>query len=171
MTGQRLQQRIGLGGGCYWCTEAVFQNLRGVTDVTQGYIFSQPPHDSLSEAVLVDFDPNQISLADLVEIHVRTHASTSQHSMRKKYRSAVYVMDARQAQDAEDILTGLQADFGSELVTLVLPFSGFERSDEKYHDYYANHRDNLFCQRYIDPKLETLRREYAHLSLDKHQAG
>ncbi len=84
------QKRIGLGGGCFWCSEAVFQNLRGVAQVAQGFIYSHPPHDSLSEAVLVDFDPAQISLADLIEIHLRTHASTSQHSMRQKYRSAIY---------------------------------------------------------------------------------
>ena len=158
------KQRVGLGGGCHWCTEAVFQNLRGVTHVTQGYIRSQPPHDSLSEAVLVDFDPAQISLSDLIEIHLRTHASNSQHSMRKKYRSAIYVMNSHQEQDAGDILKNLQDDFDNKLVTRVLLFSGFESSDEKYHNYYANNSSNQFCHRYIDPKLETLRREYAHLS-------
>ena len=160
------QQRIGLGGGCYWCTEAVFQNLRGVSRVAQGFICSQPPHDSLSEAVLVDFDPAQINLSDLIEIHLRTHASSSQHSMREKYRSAIYVMNSKQEQDAGDILRDLQDDFGNKLVTRVLPFSGFENSDEKYHNYYTNNSSNQFCRRYIDPKLETLRREYAHLSRD-----
>ena len=159
------QQRIGLGGGCYWCTEAVFQTLRGVTNVAQGFILSQPPDDSLAEAVLVDFDPIEISLADLIDIHLRTHASTSQHSMRKKYRSAVYVMNAQQAQDAEIILRNLGNEFDRPLVTRVLPFAGFEPSDEQYHNYYANHSGNQFCQRYIDPKLETLRRQYAYLAL------
>ena len=159
-------QRIGLGGGCYWCTEAVFQNLRGVSDVAQGFIYSQPPDDSPAEAVLVDFDPSRISLADLVEIHLRTHASSSDHSMRKKYRSAIYAMNARQAQDAGKILVKLQDDFGDRLVTRVLPFAGFVPSDEKYHNYHANHAGNQFCRRYIDPRLETLRREYAHLAVD-----
>ena len=141
------QHRIGLGGGCYWCTEAVFQNLRGVTHVAQGFIYSQPPNDSPSEAVLVDFDPGMISLADLIEIHLRTHASTSPHSMRKKYRSAIYAMNVEQAQDTEDILAELQDDFANQLVTRVLPFAGFEPSDEQYHNYYTNNNGNQFCQR------------------------
>ncbi len=159
-----LQQRIGLGGGCYWCTEAVFQNLRGVSDVAQGFIYSQPPQDKPSEGVLVDFDPAQISLTDLIEIHLRTHASSSQHSMRTKYRSAIYAMDTRQEQDAKVILSNLQQGFSKKLATRVLPFVAFESSDDKYHDYYAKNRSGQFCRRYIDPKLETLRREYAHLS-------
>ncbi len=158
-----LQQRIGLGGGCYWCTEAVFQNLRGVSDVAQGFIYSQPPHDKPSEGVLVDFDPAQISLTDLIEIHLRTHASSSQHSMRSKYRSAIYAMNARQENDAKAILRRLQQDSGNKLATRVLPIVGFESSDVKYHNYYAKNRSNQFCRRYIDPKLETLRCEYAHL--------
>ena len=158
------QQRIGLGGGCYWCTEAVFQNLRGVSHVAQGFIYSQPPYDSPAEVVLVDFDQVQIGLADLIEIHVRTHASTSQHSMRKRYRSAIYVMNSQQQQEAEDILIDLQDDFDNKLITLVLRFAGFENSSEKYHNYYRNNHSNQFCRRYIDPKLETLRREYARLT-------
>ena len=165
------QQRIGLGGGCYWCSEAVFQNLRGVSDVAQGFIISQPPHDSPAEAVLVDFDPARISLANLIEIHLRTHASTSGHSLRKKYRSAIYVLDAQQERNAEAILGKLQDDFGNQLVTRVLPFAGFEHSDEQYHNYYANHAGNQFCRRYIDPKLATLRREYAHLAVDDSRGG
>ena len=86
--------------------------------------------------------------------------------MRKKYRSAIYVMNPQQEQNAGDILNLLQDEFGNELVTRVLPFAGFKRSDEKYHDYYSNNSSNQFCRRYIDPKLETLRREYAHMSLD-----
>ena len=84
---------IGLGGGCHWCTEAVFQSLRGVTQVEQGYIAAIAPDDSLSEGVIVHYNPAIISISVLIEIHLHTHKSTSNHSMRDTYRSAVYAME------------------------------------------------------------------------------
>ena len=81
----------GFGGGCHWCTEAVFQSLRGIVRVRQGFIAADPPYDGFSEAVAVAWDPVRISLEDLVAVHLATHASTSMHKMRGKYRSAIYV--------------------------------------------------------------------------------
>src|SRR3954451_12716902 len=88
--------KIGFGGGCHWCTEAVFLSLKGVEQVEQGWIASQPPYDAFSEAVVVTYDPLVITLTDLITIHLHTHASTSNHSMRQKYRSAVYWFDAEE---------------------------------------------------------------------------
>jgi len=99
-----IGRKIGLGGGCHWCTEAVFQALRGVERVEQGFIRSTAPHDGWSEAVIVHFDPAVIDLKTLIEVHLRTHASTSEHSMRGKYRSAVYAFDPQQADDAQAVL-------------------------------------------------------------------
>lgn len=84
-------QKIGFGGGCHWCTEAVFQNLKGVNHVAQGWIASDENNTAFSEAVVVEFNPPKINLKTLIEIHLATHKSTSNHSMRKKYRSAIYV--------------------------------------------------------------------------------
>jgi len=89
--------KIGFGGGCHWCTEAVFQALNGVQKVEQGFIRSDPPQDSFSEAVIVTFDSKILSLETLIEVHLRTHASTSSHKMRGKYRSAIYIFDNQQA--------------------------------------------------------------------------
>jgi peptide-methionine (S)-S-oxide reductase len=153
--------RIGFGGGCHWCTEAVFQALRGVHSVEQGFIRSKPPFDGWSEAVIVTFDPAIIDLATLTEVHLRTHASTSAHAMRGKYRSAVYVFDGAQTRQARDLIDGFQPAFGGALVTQVLPFSAFKPSDARFHDYYASDPDRPFCQAYIDPKLALLRRDFA----------
>jgi peptide-methionine (S)-S-oxide reductase len=153
--------RIGFGGGCHWCTEAVFAALRGVRQVRQGFIRAHPPEGSLSEAVLVTWDPAEIPLAVLVEIHLRTHASTSNHSMRGKYRSAVYTFSDEQARAAEAVLARLRAEEGAAYVTRVLPFAGFEPSDARYHGYAEKNAGNQFCTRYIDPKLAKLRAEYA----------
>jgi len=153
--------RIGFGGGCHWCTEAVFQALRGVTCVEQGFIRSEPPFDGWSEAVIVTFEPTLIGLATLTEVHLRTHASTSAHSMRGKYRSAVYAFDSAQMRLAHGLIEGFQPEFGGALVTQVLPFVAFKPSDARFHDYYASDPGRPFCQAYIDPKLAVLRRDFA----------
>ena len=153
--------RIGFGGGCHWCTEAVFQSLAGVERVEQGFIRSQPSADSWSEAVIVHFDTGQIDLATLVEVHVRTHSSTANHSMRSKYRSALYVFDDGQANEASATLSKLQSEFHGKLVTAVLEFVDFKVSDERFQNYYATNPDRPFCKRYIDPKLDIIRKKFA----------
>lgn len=98
--------RIAFGGGCHWCTEAVFQSLRGVEKVDQGCVASSVPNEALSEAVIVHFTPNLISLSNLIEVHLHTHQCTTSHALRHKYRSAVYAFDEEQAREAERLLTG-----------------------------------------------------------------
>lgn len=153
--------KIGFGGGCHWCTEAVFQSLIGVTQVEQGFIRSPAPADNWSEAVIVNFDPAQIDLATLIEVHIRTHSATGNHSMRSKYRSAVYVYDQVQTHEAVEILRLLQPEFGGKLITAVLTVAGFKASDERFQNYYATNADRPFCKRYIDPKLDLLRKRFA----------
>lgn len=145
----------------------MFQSLRGVRDVAQGFVRSDPPDDGWSEAVLVCFDPNEIGLDVLTDIHLRTHASTSAHKMRGKYRSAVYALDAAQAGELRVILTKLQAGFDAPLVTRVLPFAGFKPSDERFHDYYRSDPERPFCRTYIDPKLALLRMQFAEMVEDQ----
>ena len=163
--GDHLNDNIGLGGGCHWCSEAVFQALRGVRQVEQGFIRSAPPDDAWSEAVVVRFDPGVIGLEDLIEIHLRTHASTSQHAMRAKYRSAVYVHSPQQAHEATAVVGKLQQRFSELLVTRVLSSAGFKSSEPRWLNYFEKNSGNQFCKRYIDPKLERLRAEYARFAI------
>lgn len=86
-------RKVGFGGGCHWCTEAVFQSLVGVIKVEQGFIAPLEVRNAFSEAVVVHFNQDEIGLKNLIEIHLRTHNSTSAHSMRDKYRSAIYAFD------------------------------------------------------------------------------
>ncbi|MEM1114807.1 MAG: peptide-methionine (S)-S-oxide reductase [Pseudomonadota bacterium] len=156
--------KVGLGGGCHWCTEAVFQALNGVSRVEQGFCRSDPPHETWSEAVIVHFDETLIGLDTLVAIHLRTHAATSAHKMRGKYRSAVYTFNAEQAADAERLLELEAAEFGSRLVTQVLPHRGFKLSAPRFRNYYATRPDRPFCKTYVDPKLAEIRRVFtAHV--------
>jgi peptide-methionine (S)-S-oxide reductase len=154
-------QRIGFGGGCHWCTEAVFAALRGVTRVEQGFIRADAPDDSFSEAVLLTFQPAKIPLESLIEIHLRTHSSTSNHSMRSKYRSAIYVMDEIQAEAARRVLAELAPGFDAPLVTRVLPFRTFKASEDRFQRYFEKNAGGPFCTRYIDPKLALLRKEFS----------
>jgi peptide-methionine (S)-S-oxide reductase len=156
-------QRIGFGGGCHWCTEAVFAALRGVTRVEQGFIRADAPDDNFSEAVLLTFQPDKISLGSLTEIHLRTHSSTSNHSMRRKYRSAVYVMDEVQAETARRVLMEVGRGFDAPLVTRILPFRTFRASDERFQRYFEKNVGGPFCTTYIDPKLALLRNEFGGL--------
>lgn len=154
-------KKIGFGGGCHWCTEAVFQSLRGVQQVEQGYIASSGEAASFSEGVIVSYDPEIIPLETLIEIHLYTHKSTSSHSFREKYRSAVYFISPKDASLAEEAIKLFQKDFEEEIITEVLPFKEFEASREAIQDYYLKNPEKPFCEKYIHPKLELLRKRFS----------
>ena len=147
-----------MGGGCHWCTEAVFQSFRGVEAVEQGFARSEAPHDAWSEAVRVHWDTDALPLDVLLDAHLRTHSSTSAHSMRGKYRSAVYVEG--HGAELRDALARLQAGFDAPLVTQVLPLAGFKLNAARWRNYYATDPERPFCVTHIDPKLRVLREQF-----------
>ncbi len=154
-------QRIAFGGGCHWCTEAIFQALKGVHQVDQGWVSSTHTDATTpSEAVIVHFDPTRISLDALTEIHLCTHNATSNHSFRQKYRSAIYTFAESQYQEAQTILTKKQKLFEKALVTKVYPFGAFRLNNEQYLDYYKSNPEKPFCQVRIEPKLRVLLERY-----------
>ena len=150
------ENKIALGGGCHWCTEAVFQSLNGVEKVEQGYVASLGDNSSLSEAVIVHFNTNDISLETLVAIHLYTHKSTSNHSMRTKYRSAVYTFSEVQKNKVAQIIKGLQKVFENKLITQVYPFQTFKASRAEITNYYYKNPKKPFCESFINPKLKLL---------------
>lgn len=158
-----MVQNAGFGGGCHWCTEAVFQSLRGVVEVKQGFIASTSPHDSFSEAVAVTWDPAVITFDDLIAVHLATHSSTSRHKMRGKYRSAVYVHEPVDGETARGIIDRIARQTDSAFVTEVLSFQAFTPSDARFRDYYARNRKGPFCEAYIEPKLALLRQRFVGL--------
>jgi peptide-methionine (S)-S-oxide reductase len=158
---QNNLKQIGLGGGCHWCTEAVFASLKGVKKVEQGWIASTSPNDAFSEAVIVTYDPQIITLKNLIHIHLHTHASTSNHSMRHKYRSAVYWFYRTDKEDAEAAIASLQPDFDEPLVTQILPFVSFKTSVPDQLNYYYSNPEKPFCKVYINPKLQFLREQFS----------
>jgi peptide-methionine (S)-S-oxide reductase len=152
--------KIAFGGGCYWCTEAVFQYLIGVEKVAQGFISSEGKNKAFSEAVIVYFN-QKISLKSLIEIHLYTHKSTVKHSMRDKYRSAIYYFTEEQEKESQHILTTLQIDFDTQIITQILPFKDFKPSIEASQNYYIKNSQKPFCKKYIHPKLDLLLRKFS----------
>ena len=154
-------EKIGLGGGCHWCTEAVFQSLKGVLLVEQGFIASTDEFSTFSEAVIVTFNPEMISLDVLIEIHLLTHKSTKNHSMRVKYRSAIYTFSIEQKTNVRDVLNTLNGQYRGELVTLVLSFCEFKASLEAFTNYYYSNPEKPFCETFINPKLKMLLEDFS----------
>ncbi|MBC3757080.1 peptide-methionine (S)-S-oxide reductase [Hyunsoonleella sp. SJ7] len=156
-----MKQKIVFGGGCHWCTEAVFQSLKGVSKVEQGFAASTGADHSFSEAVIVHFDEAEISLNVLVEIHIHTHKSTSNHSMRPKYRSAIYTFSEEQKLEAILILEMLQSQFQHKLITQILTFDKFKASRKQIQNYYFSNPKKPFCESFINPKLQILLNKFS----------
>lgn len=145
--------QIGLGGGCHWCTEAVMQEIPGVMQVTQGYMSSIFPHNSLSEAVLVTFN-EILDLELLLDVHLETHVSTVLHSRSATYRSAIYGMNESQIVEIKLVISTLSRKRNKNYITAILPFEAFKASRDSLQDYYKTRPQAPFCKRYIAPKLE-----------------
>jgi peptide-methionine (S)-S-oxide reductase len=152
--------KIGFGGSCHWCTEAVFQSLKGVTDVRQGWIASVGDAAAFSEAVIVEYNPEVISLETLIAIHLFTHSCTSNHTMRSKYRSAVYTFNDEQITPATIAIGKLQKEFAEPIITAVIPFKDFKINKDEYLNYYYSNPDKPFCENMINPKLKILMQRF-----------
>ncbi|WP_017222670.1 peptide-methionine (S)-S-oxide reductase [Moritella dasanensis] len=158
-----IGKKIGLSGTCYWCTEAIFLSLRGVTKVEQGWISSFADDDWFSEGIIVSYMPDVISLKNLIAIHLHTHSSTKIHSMRDKYRSAVYAMEPYQITEIKHNLALLQDEFEQPLITRAYTLNQFKLSDESMQNYYYSDPQRPFCENIITPKLKKLLSSHAHL--------
>ena len=152
-----MEIKIRFGGSCHWCTEAISQSLKEVIDVQQGWI-SAIAYPSFSEDVVVNFDPQYISLKVLIEIHLRTHSSSSTHRMRERYRSSIYTFSEEQFKICSPILDSLRGQFEKPLITQVYHDS-FKLNTENNLNSYRNNPDKSFCKHVIAPKLRKLREE------------
>ncbi|TGE78842.1 peptide methionine sulfoxide reductase [Pseudoalteromonas sp. KS88] len=155
-----MRQTVGLGGSCHWCTEAIFASLIGVVRVEQGWFKIADTTSDFSEAVRVTFDSDILSLTDLIAIHIDTHSATEVHSMRHKYRSAVYTYSEQQALQAHIAIHEKQNDYSKPLIVQVLAAGEFKHSPAKYQDYYYSNPHRPFCEMRINPKLSKLLAHY-----------
>jgi peptide-methionine (S)-S-oxide reductase len=167
------------GGGCFWCTEAVFEQVRGVDKVVPGYAGGHIEHPSYeqvcgkqtghAEVVQIHFDPTMISYRDLLHIFFATHDPTTPNrqgnDVGPQYRSVIYTHSAEQQQIAVDVIAELnqQRIFPAPIVTEVQPFTNFYPAEAYHHAYYRNNPGNPYCSFVIEPKLAKFRKLFARL--------
>lgn len=159
------------GGGCFWCTEAVFQQLRGVESVISGYSGGQllnPDYRSVcngttghAEVIQIQFDPAQISYADLLRIHLATHDPTTLNRQGAdrgtQYRSVIFTHSAEQQAMAQAVVQEMQANFGEPIVTQVVAAETFYAAEDYHQNYYRSNPSAGYCQAVINPKLSKAR--------------
>jgi peptide-methionine (S)-S-oxide reductase len=171
---------ITLGGGCFWCTEAVYQTLKGVISVESGYsggFIKNPTYEQVSsgnsghaEVVQIKFDPNKINLEKILEVFWKVHDPTTLNQQGNdigtQYRSVIYYTNKKQKEIAEK--SKLKA-FKSELwgktpiVTEITAFTTFYKAEEYHRNYYLNNPDKSYCVYVIDPKVQKVKKEFRNL--------
>jgi len=171
------------GGGCFWCTEAVFRELNGVTDVMPGYAGGTKPSPTYeevcsgatghAEVIKIDYDPAVISYDDLLTVFFATHDPTTPdrqgNDVGPQYRSVILTTDDTQAAAARAFIGKLNASTaeGAPIVTDIRPLDRFWPAEDYHKRYYEQNRTAPYCQLVINPKLQKLQEEFASL-LKKH---
>ncbi|MER3459965.1 MAG: peptide-methionine (S)-S-oxide reductase [candidate division GAL15 bacterium] len=174
--GERQTEVATLAGGCFWCTEAVFQELSGVVDVVAGYAGGHVPNPTYeqvctgttghAEAVQVTFDPHQISYRELLEVFFAVHDPTTPNrqgpDVGHQYRSAIFTHSPEQERIARELIRQLEQEriWPDPIVTEVVPLTQFYPAEEYHRDYYRRHPDQPYCAAVIAPKLAKFRSRY-----------
>lgn len=164
------------GSGCFWCTEAVFQKLKGVTSVASGYsggTVKNPTYEQISsettghaEVVQVTFDPKVISYAQLLEVFWRTHDPTTENRQGNdrgsQYRSAIFYHSEHQRQLAERYKTKIDEArvFKSPVVTEITAFTEFFKAEDEHQNFFEQNSRQPYCRAVIRPKLDKLQRVF-----------
>jgi peptide-methionine (S)-S-oxide reductase len=167
---------ITLGGGCFWCTEAVFDNLKGVLHVESGYSGGSVPNPSYeqvstgttnhAEVVQVTFDPQVISLKEILEVFFTTHDPTTLNRQGAdtgtQYRSVIFYRDAEQKEVAEEVIKEITAAkiWDDPIVTELAPFKAFYMAEDYHQEYFRNNSYQPYCRIVIAPKVKKFREHF-----------
>ena len=170
-------ESIVLGGGCFWCTEAVFKEISGVVEVEPGYAGGNIPNPDYrmvctgntghAEVVLVKFDTEEISLKEILEIFFGTHDPTTLNrqgaDFGTQYRSTILYKDEGQKKIAEETIKEMTTNkvFKNPIVTTVEPLGEFYPAEDYHHDYYAKNPQAGYCMMVISPKVSKLRKKFS----------
>jgi peptide-methionine (S)-S-oxide reductase len=173
-------QTIVLGGGCFWCTEAVYKEVRGVTDVESGYSngdTERPSYDEVctgrtghSEVVKLTYDPEQVSTRQLLEIFFVVHDPTQMNrqgnDVGTQYRSGIYYTTPEQKQVADEIIAELGKDkaFGRPIVTEVLPLRNYSPAETYHQDFFEKNPTQGYCLAVAAPKVAKFRKTFTELT-------
>ena len=164
-----------LGGGCFWCLEAVFEEVRGVLDVESGYSggkVRQPSYRQVcsgdtghAEVVRIEFDPAQISYRELLEIFFAIHdpptIDRQGNDVGSQYRSVIYFHTDEQERTARTLIAEVQAQIGRPVVTQVAPAPEYFRAETYHQEYFRHNGGQGYCQFVVEPKLARFRATFA----------
>jgi peptide-methionine (S)-S-oxide reductase len=167
------------GGGCFWCTEAVFKMLKGVVSVTPGYAGGtkpNPTYDEVStgrtghaEVTRIEYDPAHVSFRTLMTVFFASHDPTTPNrqgsDVGTQYRSIILYTTAKQKEEAEAFIREMEASTreGSPVVTEVQPLATFYEAEQYHRDYFAQHPEAAYCQLVVSPKVEKVQKAFAEL--------
>lgn len=161
-------------GGCFWCTEAIFERLKGVTKVTSGYAGgtkNNPDYSEVSsgstghaEAIQIEYNSDEISYKELVYVFLKTHDPTTLNQqgadIGTQYRSVIFYSNDDEKKVAESEIKTVQTEYPSPIVTEVTKLGEFFPAEDYHQDYYKNNPDKMYCKLVIDPKIEKLKKNF-----------
>lgn len=163
-------ETITLGGGCYWCVEAVYENLKGVKSVVSGFSGGKtvnPSYEEVcsgttghAEVVQITFDKNVTNLDEIFKVFFTVHDPTTLNRQGAdrgtQYRSVIFYNNEEQKQEAQSIIAELKKAkaYDNPIVTTIEPFTKFYKAEDYHQNYYANNKNQPYCQMVIQPKLE-----------------
>ena len=171
------------GGGCFWCTEAIFKMLKGIKDIRQGYAGGNPSADGKNptyntvctgktghaEVIRIEFDPKIISFRELLSVFFSSHDPTSLNrqgpDVGTEYRSIILFTNDSQKKESEKYIKELNQSSlkGQRIVTEIKPLEEFYEAESYHQDFYNKNREAMYCQLVINPKLEKAKKEFADL--------
>ncbi len=164
------------GGGCFWCTEAVFQEVKGVEKVVSGYAGGKAPGKPTyreicsgltghAEVIQITFDANEISFEDILVIFMTTHDPTTLNRQGAdrgtQYRSVIFYHDKNQQKITEEVLKQIQQYYNDKIVTEISPLDIFYEAEQEHQNYYRENTQQGYCSFVIEPKLSKLRKLHA----------
>jgi peptide-methionine (S)-S-oxide reductase len=172
-----MTEQATFAGGCFWCTESVFKQIDGVTDVVSGYAgghVADPSYEAVcrgetghAECVQLTYDPQKVSYEDLLAVHFTTHTPTTKdregNDVGTQYRSAVFYHDETQRETVDAFIEGVQPGYDSDIVTEVEPLETFYPAEEYHQDYFEKHPNQSYCQLTIPPKIKKLEETHEEL--------
>lgn len=166
---------ITLGGGCFWCLEAVYEKVEGVSAVESGYAnghVERPSYEQVcggqtghAEVVRISFDTSKISLREILEIFFVIHDPTTLNrqgnDVGTQYRSGIYFHDEAQQAVAREVLAEVNAHHGGRVVTELEPVQNYSRAEAYHQHYFENHPEQGYCAFVVAPKVEKFRKTFA----------
>ena len=165
------------GGGCFWCTEAIFKMLRGVISVASGYAGGErenPTYEEVSsghtghaEVIKIEYDPGEILYKDLLTVFFASHDPTTLNrqgaDIGTQYRSIIFYTTDKQKEESRKTIKELEKEGSGAIVTEIKPLENFYKAEEYHADYYAKNESATYCQLVINPKLKKIKEKFSKI--------